>query len=165
MDYWKWIHNFEWHDTLLDIENKILTLIFLKFWKLIGFLFIFIYCFTTTEVIFLPFSTTTCSDQYVYFMTMVSPSKAVDVVWGTMQIIKFPYLVSCRFFQICIIDRHGIFTPHLALGEIMSNFFVSIMEICDKLVQVNSTIVVIGRPRAPLSIPLKHSEILVVIAP
>ena len=94
-------------------------------------------CMWTRDLNIFPLSTTTCSSQYVYFMTVVSPSTSIVIVQGkhliyTTFMIKCPHSVSWSFVHIFGIDPHGIITLHLTLREIISNFFMSIMEICNK---------------------------------
>ena len=86
-----------------------------------------------------------------------------------MLIAKCLKIVFLKFMPISLPRGEGICTLFLTLQQLMSNFFVLVMPISlqdldQDLDQVNSTIAAIGRPCAPFSTILKHSDILVVIA-
>ncbi|KAM3687010.1 hypothetical protein ACJW31_10G043900 [Castanea mollissima] len=70
-------------------------------------------------------------------MTVVSPSTSMVIVRGkhliyTSFMIKIPDSVTCSFLRIFGIHLHCIITPHLTSREIFRNFFMSIVEICNK---------------------------------
>ena len=90
-------------------------------------------CMWTRDLNIFPLSTITCSSKYVHFMTVfpLPPLWLLYEVstWYT-QISWLNALIVCpaHFWH----KPHGIITPHLTLREIRSNFFMSIMEICNK---------------------------------